>query len=337
MQTQTLDHTYVLNFTTKYLLRNGDTLQYTEPWRFPIVESTKPDISAPTQTSFDLVTFVWAARDAADNRPVSVVGTFDNLWAGIRLEPVLFDSEPTRFRAVTLRVPSGRVYIYKFIVDGRTVPDPINPQRVRLDNGIEWSRLLTRYCSTPVSLESWELSILARMTNEILPFTEGDAKKFMDQFYFAADKATQQSAYRLEQPVGAINFIDNILAREEHHRLQDYKICLGQIREVLRQRFPSLSAAQIDSDAYVQLYKEMADDKVPGWDTSKYQHPRFFLQLLRRHTFCGAFAHPKYGGNAMAAGWAFLAMTYLDSKNNTCFDWQRSIETPLGTSSLYVG
>ncbi|EDZ98851.1 hypothetical protein BH160DRAFT_5848 [Burkholderia sp. H160] len=337
MQTEPLDHTNVLNYTTKYLLRDASSPAYTEPWRFPIVESTRPEVTAASQASFDRVTFVWIADTPSDNRPLSVVGTFDDLWSTTRLEPVLFDCEPTRFRAVTLLLPSARIYRYKFVIDGSAVPDPINPQRITLDNGNEWSRVFTRYCSVPVSLESWELSILARITNEILPFTEGAAKKFMDEFYFAADKATQQSSYRLEQPVGAVNFIDNVLAREERHRLLDYKICLSQIKAVLKKRYPSISPTQVDSAAYQQLYSEMRNDNVEGWDTSLYEHPGFFLQILRRHTFCGAFSHPKYGGNAMAAGWAYLAETYVDREDKTCFAWQRSIETPLGTSMHYFG
>src|SRR5262245_40018600 len=47
---------------------------------------------------------------------------------------------------------------------------PINPQRVVLDNGVEWSQ-----CSLPVSFEAWELAILARLTNEVLPATMPNA------------------------------------------------------------------------------------------------------------------------------------------------------------------
>lgn len=343
MQPDPLDHVHVLNFTAKYLARASTSPGYTEPWRFPIIESTRLTDPTLTQHALNQVTFVWRAAARDDERPVAVVGNFDSLWDSTPLEPVMFDHRPTFYRAATVRVPSGRLYLYKFIVDGQAVLDPINPQRTRLNTGSEWSRFFTNYCAVPVTLESWEISILARLTNEILPFTTGAAQKFMDTFYFDADNATRQSAYRLEQPVGAVNFIDNILSREEHHRLVNYKICLGQIEAVLRKRYPSISPTQVGSDGYQQLYSQMAADNVPDWDTSKYQSPRFFLQLLRRHTFCGAFSHPKYGGNVGGAGWAYLEHTFRGQDNpdgtqgKSCFDWKRAIETPFGTSVDYFG
>jgi hypothetical protein len=171
---------------------------------------------------------VWQAGSADDNRAVSVVGSFDNLWDATPLAPVLFDGQPTTYRATTVLVPRGQVYTYKFVVVGEATLDPINPQRTVLDNGFEWSRFFTYYCNVPICFETWELAILARLTNEILPFTSGDARKFMDLYYFRADRAapegTFHQAYRLEQPIGAVNFIDNILACEERHRLIDYNI-----------------------------------------------------------------------------------------------------------------
>lgn len=343
MQADPLDHIHVLNFTAKYLARASTSPGYTEPWRFPIIESTRlADVTA-AQHPPNQVTFVWRAAARDDERPVAVVGNFDNLWDSTQLEPVLFDNRRTLYRAATVRVASGGLYLYKFIVDGQAVLDPINPQRTQLDTGAQWSRFFTNYCAVPVSLESWEISILARLTNEILPFTTGAAQKFMDTFYYNADKATQQSAYRLEQPVGAVNFIDNILSREEHHRLVDYKICLALINAVLRKRHPSLAPSQVDSDSYKELYDQMAADNVPDWDTSQYQSPRFFLQLLRRHTFCGAFSHPKYGGNVGGAGWAYLEGTFRDkdqpdgSSGKSCFDWRRAMEIPLGMNPEYFG
>ena len=44
--------------------------------------------------------------------------------------------------------------------------------------------------------------------------------------------------YDMDVTVGAVNYIDNILAREESHHLIDYQICLEQIDRVLRQRNP---------------------------------------------------------------------------------------------------
>ncbi|RFU49371.1 gluconate 2-dehydrogenase subunit 3 family protein [Paraburkholderia sp. DHOC27] len=343
MQADPLDHTHVLNFTAKYLSRGSTSSGFSEAWRFPIIESTRLTDVTAAQHALNQVTFVWRAADRDDERHVTVVGNFDNLWDSTLLEPVMFDKRRTFYRAATVRVPSGRSYLYKFMVDGQPVLDPINPQRVLLDTGAQWSRFFTNYCAVPVSLEGWEISILARLTNEILPFTEGAAQKFMDNYYYNADNATRQSAYRLEQPVGAVNFIDNILAREEHHRLVDYKICLAQIDAVLRKRYPSLAPSQVGSDGYQQLYAQMSAGIVPDWDTSAYQNPRFFLQLLRRHTFCGAFSHPKYGGNVGGAGWAYLEDTFRDqakpdgTRGENCFHWREAIERPLGDNLEYFG
>jgi hypothetical protein len=77
---------------------------------------------------------------------------------------------------------------------------------------------------------------------------------------------------------------------------------------------------------------------VPGWDYEAYGNPRFFLQLLRRHAITGAFAHPKYCGNAGASGWAYLEERYRDPQTGaTLFNWRQAQEPPLGTSEHYRG
>jgi hypothetical protein len=332
-----LDHTGVLNLAAKYLSRRRDTAvgDYSEPWRFPIIDSDRAG-----ETAQNRVTFLWRAADESDGRAVSVVGTFDNLWDATPCEPVQFDGAPTLYHAATVLVPKGQVHHYKFVADGQPMLDAINPQRVVLDNGIEWSRFFTDQCAIPVSFERRELAILARLTNEILPFTSDDAQKFMDLYYFTADKQARETAlhqaFRLEQPVGAVNYIDKLLAREERHRLVDYKICVKLIDNVLRGRFPGLAAADISKDAYQALYNQMAADHVDGWDTSQYGSPNFFLQILRRHTYTGAFSHPRYGGNAGAAGWAWLEHRFRGPKAESCFNWQRAIESPFGASADYV-
>ena len=83
-----------------------------------------------------------------------------------------------------------------------------------------------------------------------------------------------------------MNFIDKILAREEAHRLVDYKICLELIDRLLRQRNPyeeperMLDARSTPSSTT----RWRAAVRLAGWDYSRYGNPRFFLQLLRRHT-----------------------------------------------------
>jgi len=139
----------------------------------------------------------------------------------------------------------------------------------------------------------------------------------------------------LEQPIGAVSFIDNLVAREERHHLIDYKICLRLIDGLLRHRFPGLAPEQVSKDGYQDLYKQMAAGVVDGWDAEQYQSPNYFLQLLRRHTYTGAFSHPKYGGNIAGAGWAYLEQNYVGPQGESCFDWKRSIEAPLGASTDY--
>ena len=61
--------------------------------------------------------------------------------------------------------------------------------------GIEWSPFFTDNCATPISFERWELAILMRLTNEILPFNSPDARDFLDLFYFNADREARGSVY----------------------------------------------------------------------------------------------------------------------------------------------
>ena len=332
-----LDHTGVLNLAAKYLTRRADAAigEYAEPWRFPIIEANRAD----GDRGLNQVTFVWRTT-ADDARAVAVVGTFENLWDTTPLEPVLFDAAATGYRAATVLVPKAQVHHYRFLVDGQPALDPINPQRGVLDNGIEWSRFFTEHCAIPVSFERREFAILARLTNEILPFTSDDAQRFMDLYYFTADRQARETAfhqsYRLEQPIGAVNYIDKLVAREERHRLIDYKICLRLIDTVLRGRFPGQAPDAISKDAYQSLYQQMAADHVDGWDTAQYGSPNFFLQLLRRHTYSGAFSHPKYGGNAGAAGWAWLEHRFRGPGDTSAFNWQRAIEPPVGAATDYV-
>jgi hypothetical protein len=333
MDVEPLDHTTVLNFAAKYLARSAgeDAPAVCEAWRFPLIDGDRSAAAAVDSRS-NTVTFVWQSATPEDPTP---------LWEATPLEVVRFAYNATRFRAFTISVPKGQVHTYKFLVDGRSVLDPINPQRTTLDNGVEWSRFFTQECALPLSFENWELALLIRLTNEILPFTSPDAQDFLNLYYFTVSEPARASAvpqaYRLEQAIGAVNFIDKFVAREENHRLTDYKVCLRQLRSVLAQRFPRQPPELATKDAVQALYQEMAADSVTGWDTMAYQSPKFFLQLLRRHTYMGAFSHPKYGGNAAAAGWAFLEDSYRGPGNASCFNWRRAIEPPFGSSADYHG
>jgi hypothetical protein len=339
----------VLNYCTKYLARDNTELRHSfggpdashtrwrnaESWRFPLIDSYSDGVDFEASYEFNEVTFVYPTVQSPSN--IGVVGTFSNLYEPVPLSRI----RDTPFFTVAVVVPKGEVHYYKFVVDGSAALDPVNPQASTLENGVSWSRFFTQLASEPVSFERWELAIIKRLTNHILPFETEAGSNFLARFHDSLDakeRSVQYAhAYRLDQPIGVVNFIDKLLAREENHRLVDYRICLRLIDRVLRQRNPYIEPAFMPKEMYADLYEQMGRDDVPGWSYAEYGSPRFFLKLLRRHTFTGAFSHPKYGGNAGAAGWAYLEERYRDSAKNTLFNWRRVIEKPLGASGDYHG
>jgi len=342
------DEQYILNHCTKSLARaDFDQIARAqlstticESWRFPIIDSYRSPAVEDAAAGANRVTFIYPAQGSPEPREVMVIATFAPLYAPIPLRRVQFLGTDTRYWACSLAVPYDEVHTYKFFVDGIPICDPLNPQRVRLDNNQEWSRFFTHHCTQPLTLTRSEAALLQRITDQILPFRTSDGQRFLDQYMqrlSASGAVSAAGLYRLDEPVGVVNFIDNILAREEHHHRVDYKICLRLIDQVLRQRHPHRHPCDVDGAAFVDLYREMATDRVAGWDHAQYNSPRYFLQMLRRHAFTGAFSHPKYGGNARAAGWAYLEQRYTDAKGGTLFDWARAIEPPLGTSPDYRG
>lgn len=354
-----LDHEYVLNHCAKYLGRENDDRrhdygQYTDPddprgaiceaWRFPIVDTFRGSPADAGDDRFNAVTFVWPARRQNAPQRVSVIGTFAALYDAIPLKPVVYaNGQETGHFAVTVQVPKGELHTYRFIVDDQVVNDPVNPQQTTLDNGQVWSRFFTHLCTQPVSFEEWEQEILGRLTDHILPFRTDEAQNFFNRFYNTADKGAKETqyarAYRLDQPVGVVNYIDKLCAREEAHHLIDYKICLRQIDNVLSAWRPGVPRVLRSREVYLDLYNAMADTskELVGWDYMAYNNPRYFLQILRRHTYTGAFAHPKYGGNVGAMGWAYLEETCRDQFGNSAFDWRRALELPLGRCGDYFG
>ena len=354
------DDVYILNYCTKSVARDntdarhnygqyspGDTrASIAEAWRFPVIDSYYDRRSYENSYAFNTVTFVFVnTNDTA--RDVAVIGTFSDLVTPIPM-PRVGDSV---YCAVSVAVPKGQVHRYRFVVDGKTTIDPVNPQRVTTPEGTQWSRFFTQYCTDIISFERWELTLLLRLTDHILPFRTIEGQRFLNIYLNNVDRQSKDTqyarAYRLDQPIGVVNFIDKILAREESHRLTDYKVCLELIDRVLRQRDPYEEPAEMPISMYDDLYNQMAQDTgVQGWDYSRYSSPRYFLQLLRRHTYTGAFSHPKYGGNAGAAGWAYLAHNLADpvtgalpsaESQTTAFDWSRALEKPLGRSPEYHG
>jgi hypothetical protein len=343
---------YVLNNSTKYLARAfqearhgfgappGDVRSFiAESWRFPIVDSWADGVNFAQDYALNSVTFVYPVLpNTPTPQSVGVVGTFCTLF-----EPIPMRQIPnTPYWALGVQLPKGRVYTYQFLVDGKPVLDPVNPQRTVLDNGRTWSRFFTQLCTQPITFEDWELTLLDRMTQRILPFHTDEGQNFLRRYYDTLGKADKQTqlamAFRLDEPVGVINFIDKLVAREESHRLGDYRVCLRQMDRVLRQRDPFLEPRDMPNQVYDDLYAEMATDSVQGWDTSAYGSPAFFLKLLRRHSYEGAFSHPKYGGNVVASGWAYLESRFSDpATDTTLFNWRRIMEQPLGESPDYHG
>ena len=342
----------ILNSCAKYLARDfqeprnnfgqyptGDLRGHiSDCWRFPVIDSYSDGSNFEASYALNEVTFVYTQPQQAPPEQVAVLGTFHNLY-----EPVPLRRIPsTPYFTVSMVIPKNQVHTYKYLVDGQVVLDPINPQRTVADNGKPWSRFFTQLCATPISFDRRELALLERIVNRILPFHTPEGKNFLDRYYQNLDRGSRINAlpraYRLNEPVGVVNYIDKVVAREENHHLQDYRVCLREVDRVLRQRNPVTEPTLVSDEFFNQLYDEMAADRVPGWDYSEYGSPAYFLRLLRRHTYTGAFSHPKYGGNSGAAGWAYLSERLRDpDTGRTLFDWPRITEKPLGSSPDYHG
>lgn len=359
------DDLYVLNHSTKYLARSVQDFRHNygnpqlpkpadniaEAWRFPLIDSYSggaPLYDDPAEFySLNTATFIWADTPGlAPPVSVGVIGTFTTLHTVSLLRRVQWEGEDTRYKTISFVIPKGQKHRYRFIVDGVPVNDPINPHVEVADNARVWSVFFTEEFTEPLVLEPWELQLLYRLVTTIAPFHTQDQENFLQRFYYSLDQATRANrytgAYRLDDSVGEVNFIDNQLARAERQHLVDYKLCLDQIDRVLRQRNPYTEPARMSDELYVQLYDQMAANNVPGWDTSRYGNPQYFLYLLRRHTVTGAFSHPRHGGNAGGSGWAFLQERYpLSVQENagspdSLFKWRRSLEAPLGTNPDYL-
>jgi hypothetical protein len=333
VQVLSLDDDYYLNFCTKHLARNNPAKS--PLWQFPIIDTSPDDNHLSNKVSF-----IYQSTGTPPSE-IGVFGTFDTLHTAIPMQAVNFDRQSTGFYALTVRVPIGEVHRYQFLVDGQPTLDPINPQRTILDDKTEWSRFFTDYCSYPIVFEEWEYAILRRLVDHILPFRNQDTQNFLNRFYDGLDKsaqyATKEGFHRLDASVGEVNYIDKLVARQEIHHLPTYKICLREIDRLLRQRNPFEEPQDMAKVYYTDLYEQMATGSVPGWNYSAYNNPNYFLQVLRRHAVLGAFSHPKYGGNAGGAGWAYLESKYQDSQGDTLFDWRAALERPLGTNPDYTG
>jgi hypothetical protein len=348
------DDQYVLNHCTKYLARDtldprhdfghlepGDArAAICEAWRFPVVDAHWDGEDPVASYAYNDVTFVYDARRTPVGS-VGLLGTFAPLYSIVPLRELTFLGEPTGFLSVTVRVPKGQVHAYQFLVDGRWELDPINPQQAVMDNGKAWSRFFTDACFISLSFTRFERALLDRLVAHLLPFRLKENRTFVRTVYDTLDRTTQVQqfplAYLLDEEVGVVNYIDKLIARQERHAADDYHTCLGIIGRLLRDRIAGLDPLVAPPELYEDLYEQMQKDFVPGWDTSRYQSPRHFLLLLRRHAMTGAFVHPRHGGNSGAAGWKYLEDRFKDAQGGTLFDWRQAIETPLGHNPDYRG
>lgn len=345
---------HILNYCTKYLIRGSkffinppgtesvNLREISERWRFPIVE---PVLNSQGLTgTVNEITFIWLSKPDDEISGVSVVGSFAPLYTATTLLPVVFDNQPTGIFACTIQAPVGKGYYYQFLINGSAVADPINLQRKKFSNGKEWSFFFTDYYNSSQEFEEWEMNILARLAGQIVPFRSKEAQNFINRFYLSLAKPDKLAMpiYKLDESVGEINYVTNVLAREERHHLQDYKTCLLIIDQVLRKRNPFTDSWMVSEEIINELYNEMASGNVPDWDYSAYSNPTYFLGLLRRHVITGAFSHPKYGGNIGGVGWNYLQERYSIKDNagritDSYFNWQKAIEKNLGSNAYYQG
>jgi hypothetical protein len=235
--TLAVDTEYLLGLIAKYLARDdiaprhdyghltGDPrAAILEAWRFPWVDGWF-SANDPAQP-FNAVTFVHAAADRQPGAAVEIVGSFGELHTPIPLVGLA----DTHYSTLTLQIPKGEVHTYRMRINGVWQTDPINPQRVALDNGVVWSRFFTWGATQRLSLERWEARLLERLCSHILPFHTADGETFFKRVHDAQGLAARPAhAYRLDETIGAVNFIDKLLAREEAHHLIDYQICLELI------------------------------------------------------------------------------------------------------------
>src|SRR5262249_55378419 len=156
-----------------------------------------------------LVTFVCVNRAQSLGNNIAVIGSFSDLITPIPLGQIT----NSHYWAVSVIVPKAQAHYYKFITGGRVMVDPINPQRVTRPDGSEWSRFFTEYCTDLLVLEGWEAKLLGRLTDHMLPCRTTEAQRFLNYYYQSLDKQAREMqfghAYRMDESVGVVNFIDN--------------------------------------------------------------------------------------------------------------------------------
>lgn len=345
---------YIFDYCAKYISRGPklfmdnvspnsfNLTSISEDWRFPIVLPLS-DSNGQTGT-LNQVSFIWFSKPGDTVTKIEVVGNFAPLYKSVALSPVLYENNNIGFYCLTVTVPIGKGYYYRFRLNGSDILDPINPQRKTFSNGKQWSFFFTDFFNSSEEFEEWEINLLYRLANQVVPFRSEDAQNFIKRFYLSLARPDKLAMpiYKLDESVGEVNYITNVLAREERHHLQDYKICIDIIDQLLRKRNPYVDSWMVSEELVNELYTEMAEGIVPGWDYNRYSNPKYFLSLIRRHTITGAFCHPKYGGNVGAAGWNYLKQKYPIKDHaaqivGSHFNWDLAMEKPMGSNEDYLG
>ena len=189
------------------------------PKRGAFPSSTATATERSRAYAFNLVTFVYmqpAADVAAD---VSVIGTFGRCTRPSRCRASAARAWTERCRSCRrarsiLQVPDRRA----------AVLDPVNPQRVTHADGSEWSRFFTEYCTDRYRSNGGRWRSCSASPTTSCRSAPSVRQRFLRLYYDCVDRQSKDTqyarAYRLDQPVGAVNFIDKIVAREEAHRLR---------------------------------------------------------------------------------------------------------------------
>lgn len=179
-----------------------------DPWRIPVID-THRQLNQDNNYYFNDVTFIYPFDFNNAPQSIKIVGTFHKLYEPIVLQRL----QSSRYFTVTCSIPKSEVHYYKYLVDGKPLPDPINSQRQVLDNGEEWSRFFTDTYSFPISFERWEWILLERLTDHILPF------RFEFSMIFRGWK-NYLSAGVSANPHGGIGFLEyrNLLSNYFGHK-----------------------------------------------------------------------------------------------------------------------
>jgi hypothetical protein len=155
-------------------------------------------------------------------------GSFTELNSVVPFHEVEFLDEPSGIWAVSVRGPKGQVHTYRLRVDGDWVIDPINPQVETLDNGRTWSRFFPEACQIPLTFLRREREVLGRLVAHLPPFRSSENSMFIWGLYASMDRASRERrfplAYRLDEEIGVVNYIDKVVTRAERHNADDYRL-----------------------------------------------------------------------------------------------------------------